>query len=247
LSEIATTLKQPEDAAHYRILADSIKTKFIEEYVDEEGFIEGNTQAAYSLSLFYDLVPENLRDKAFQHLVDCIEEYDYRLSTGFISTPMMMQLLVDFNRTDIAYRLLESTRFPSWLYLVKIGASTVWERWDAWIPENGFRKDSMNSLDHVAFGAVGEWLYRHVLGINPDIEHPGYKHFTIQPRPGGTLTWAKGSYNSIRGKIASSWKIENGKFTLEVEIPFNSTATVILPDGERHEVGSGKYVFENKN
>ncbi|MDR1742760.1 MAG: glycoside hydrolase family 78 protein [Dysgonamonadaceae bacterium] len=244
LSEIAATLNHTDDARHYGLLADSIKNKFIEEYVKDDGYVDGNSQAAYSLALYYDLIPENLREKAFEKLVGCIEEYDYRLSTGFITTPMMMQTLVDFNRTDIAYRLLESTRFPSWLYLVKVGASTVWERWDAWTPENGFRGESMNSLDHVAFGAVGEWLYRHVLGINPDIRHPGYEHFTIQPLPGGTLTWARGSYNSIRGKIVSSWKIEDGKFSLEVEIPFNSSATVVMPNGETHEVGSGKYFFQ---
>ncbi|MDR3252482.1 MAG: alpha-rhamnosidase, partial [Tannerella sp.] len=137
----------------------------------------------------------------------------------------------------------ESERFPSWLYLVRNGASTVWERWDAWIPGRGFQSAGMNSLDHFAFGAVSEWMFRHVLGINPDIHHPGYEHFTIQPRPGGSLTWAKGSYNSIRGKISSAWRIDNGIFTLQVGIPANSTATIILPSGKTHKLGSGNYSF----
>jgi alpha-L-rhamnosidase len=101
----------------------------------------------------------------------------------------------------------------------------------------------MNSLDHVAFGAVGEWMFRHILGINPDDTYPGYEHFTIHPRPGGSLTWAKGSYNSIKGEITSEWKIENGLFTLKVKIPANTTATVILPGKGAIETGSGEHVF----
>ncbi|MDR2847897.1 MAG: hypothetical protein LBV39_02215, partial [Bacteroidales bacterium] len=213
--------------------------------IKDDGTIEGNTQGTYSLALNYGLVPEQLREKAFSHLVKCIEEYDYRLSTGFISTPMMMEELVKYGRTDIAYRLLISERLPSWLFLVKQGATTVWERWDAYVPGRGNNKSTMDSFDHVAFGAVSEWMYRHILGINPDIDHPGYEHFTIHPRPGGSLTWAKGSYNSIRGEIVSSWQIANGTFTLSVKIPANTTATVVLPDEKASsvELGSGEYQF----
>jgi alpha-L-rhamnosidase len=244
LSKIARTLGHSDDAEHYGALADKIKAVFIKEYVTDDGSVAGNSQAAYSLALNYDLLPDELREKAFEHLVACIEEYDYRLSTGFITTPMMMQELVNFGRTDIAYRLLESSRFPSWLYPIKNGATTVWERWDAWVPGRGFQSAGMNSFDHFAFGSVGEWMFRHVLGINPDIEHPGYEHFTIHPRPGGSLTWAKGSYNSIRGEIATSWKIENKHFVLDVKIPANSTATLILPDNKKVKLGSGGYHFE---
>lgn len=242
LSEIADVLQQPDDKAYYGRLAADIKNKFIQEYVDEDGRVEGDTQGAYSLALFYDLIPEGLREKAFGHLVDCIREYDYRLSTGFISTPLMMRLLVDFGRADIAYRLLESVRFPSWLYLVKNGATTVWERWDTWIPGRGFQSAGMNSLDHVAFGSVSEWMFRHILGINPDIEHPGYKHFFIAPVPGGSLTWAEGSYDSLYGKIVSSWRLEDGNLTLDVSVPVNTTATVILPiaDVNRLTVSDGQ-------
>ncbi|MDR1745706.1 MAG: glycoside hydrolase family 78 protein [Tannerella sp.] len=243
LSDIAEVLHQKEDVQKYGDLAAQIKEKFISEYVDDDGRVDGNSQGAYSLALYYNLIPENLREKAFAHLVECIEEYDYRLSTGFISTPMMMQLLVDFGRADIAYRLLESTRFPSWLYPLKNGATTMWERWDAWVPGRGFQSANMNSLDHFAFGAVSEWMFRHILGINPDIKHPGYEHFTLRPIPGGSLTWAKGSYNSIRGEIRSSWKLENGDFILEATVPANTTATIILPDGKKKEVGSGNHRF----
>lgn len=266
LSDIAVVLRHPDDAQRYGGLAEAIKQKFISEYVDEEGHVQGESQGAYSLALCYDLIPKQLREQAFAHLVDCIQAYDYRLSTGFVTTPMMMQLLADFNRTDIAYRLLESTRFPSWLYWVEQGATTVWERWDTWLPGRGFQSAGMNSLDHVAFGSVSEWIFRHILGINPDRDHPGYEHFRIAPRPGGSLTWAKGSYHSIRGEITSSWRTEDNEFVLEIYIPVNTTATVVLPlsdlaaltaaDGQCFqptadgklavEVGSGSYTFKGK-
>jgi alpha-L-rhamnosidase len=246
LVEIAKVLDKPEDAQHYGELAAKIKDVFVKNYVKDDGTVEGATQGAYSLALHYDLIPENLRQKAFNHLLDCIKEYDYRLSTGFITTPMMMEELSKFGRDDVAYRLLESERFPSWLYLVKIGATTVWERWDGWLPDRGFQSAGMNSLDHVAFGAVSEWMFRHVLGINPDEEAPGYAHFTLKPVPGGSLRWAKGSYNSIRGKIVSDWKLDGETFNLNVSVPPNTTATVLLPDGTSQNVGSGNYAFSCK-
>jgi alpha-L-rhamnosidase len=243
LSDIAHTLGYETDAMHYGELADKIRAKIMALYVRDDGYIEGNTQGTYALALHFGLLPQNLRDKAFARLLECIEEYDYRISTGFITTPMLMQELVNYGRTDIAYRLLESERFPSWIFPINVGATTIWERWDAVVPGRGIQESGMNSLDHVAFGAVGEWMFRHILGINPDDKYPGYEHFTIHPRPGGSLTWAKGSYNSIKGEIASEWKIENGIFTLKVKIPGNTTATIILPGKGAIEVGSGEHVF----
>jgi alpha-L-rhamnosidase len=246
LSDIAEIIEYAADAEHYAELARKIREKFVASYIRNDGYIEGNTQGTYALALGFDLIPQNLREKAFGYLLKCIEEYDYRISTGFITTPMLMQELVRYGRTDIAYRLLESERFPSWLFQVNTGATTVWERWDAVVPERGIQESGMNSLDHVAFGAVGEWMFRHILGINPDDRHPGYEHFTIHPRPGGSLTWAKGSYNSIKGEIVSDWKVENGVFTLKVKIPINTTATVVLPTKGAIETGSGEYTFTDK-
>jgi alpha-L-rhamnosidase len=228
-AQTATFLGKTEDAQYYQKLTRDIKDKFVRTFVHADGTIEGNSQAVYALALYLDLIPEKMRPEAFARLVEGIKEYDGRLSTGFITTPMMMEELARFGRIDIAYQLLESTRFPSWLYPIKHGATTVWERWDAWVPGRGFQSAGMNSFDHVAFGAINEWLFRHVLGIQPDIKHPGYEHFTIHPRPGGSLSWARGSYNSIRGLIATSWKIDNNKFVLQVTIPANSTATIIVP------------------
>lgn len=237
LADIAGVLGERDDHSRYGALADTVRARFVHEYVRPDGKVEGDTQGAYSIALHYGLVPDTLRRRAFDCLVRCIEEdYDSRLSTGFITTPMMMQLLVDFGRTDLAYRLLTSHRFPSWLYIVDCGATTVWERWDAWIPGRGFQNPGMNSLDHVAFGAVAEWMYRHILGINPDPAAPGFAHFTLCPRPGGGLTWAEGSYDSIRGKIRSSWRRRGRSISFSFSIPANTQATVILPASRPEDV-----------
>jgi alpha-L-rhamnosidase len=269
-SQIATVLGNEKDAREYLELFENIRTKFNESYVGIDGRIKGNTQSAYALALNFELLPENKRVMAFNHLIECIKEYDYRISTGFITTIMMMKELVKWGRTDIAYTFLESERLPSWIYSINQGATTIWERWDGYVKGRGFQDAGMNSFCHYSIGTVGEWMYRNILGINPEDAHPGYKHFTIHPRPGGTLTWAKGSYNSITGRIVSDWKKEKGVFTLKIEIPANTTATVILPTGRKEqiklnskpvlpsqintkyieinetalELGSGKYSFE---
>ena len=246
LSEIAATLGYNDDATKYSDLRNKIAEVFVKNFVDENGVVAGNSQGAYSLALHFNLVPENLQPKAFDNLLKCIEEYDYRISTGFITTPMLMKELVSRGRTDIAYKLLESERFPSWIYAINQGATTVWERWDAYVKGRGIHPSTMNSFDHYSIGSVGEWMYRNVLGINPDISRPGYEHFTIQPRLGGTLTWAKGSYHSIRGEIAVSWKIEGKEFILNVKIPGNTTATVVLPNSETKKAGSGEHTYKVK-
>ncbi len=271
-SQMATVLGNEKDAKEYQHLFENIRTKFNEAYVDKDGGIKGNTQSAYALALNFELLPEYKRLQAFNHLLKCIEEYDNRISTGFMTTIMMMKELVKYGRTDLAYMFLESERFPSWLYSINQGATTIWERWDGYVKGRGFQDAGMNSFCHYSIGAVGEWMYRNILGINPDDAQPGYKHFTIHPRPGGTLTWAKGSYNSIQGIIGSDWKLENGVFFFTVEIPVNTSAMVILPTGSKEliklnskpvsasfinnnytiknetalELGSGKYRFEVK-
>ncbi len=232
LADISSVLGHEKEKARYTSLASAIRKVYADNYVKPNGRVDGDTQGAYALSLFYNLIPDSLREKSFSQLLRCIEEYDYRLSTGFITTPMMMQTLSDFGRSDIAYRLLTSDRFPSWLYIVHNGASTVWERWDAWSPEGGFQNPGMNSLDHVAFGSVAEWMFRHILGINPDESRPGYSHFLLSPDPGGGLEWAKGSYDTLHGKIDSAWHTDGKKTVYSFTIPANCEATVILPAGE---------------
>ena len=140
---------------------------------------------------------------------------------------MMLELTRE-GHNDVAYQLINHRTFPSWGYTIENGATTIWERWDGYVKGRGFQNKGMNSFNHYAIGAVGEWMYRVILGINNDDEHPGYEHFIIRPRPGGGLKWAKGSYDSIRGKIEVSWSVA-GKPKLDVTIPTNTTATVYVP------------------
>jgi len=228
-AQIAGVLGNEKDAKEYQLLFENIRTKFNETYIDDEVRIKGNTQSAYALALNFDLLPESKQEQAFNHLIECIKEYDYRISTGFVTTIMMMKELAKRGRIDIAYQLMESERLPSWIYSINQGATTIWERWDGYVKGRGFQDAGMNSFCHYSIGAVGEWMYRNILGITPDENYPGWKHFFIHPQPGGTITWAKGSYNSINGLISSEWKMEDELFTLEIEIPVNTSATVILP------------------
>jgi len=228
-AKIAVVLDKKEDAKTYQVLYENIRNKFNEEFVDENGRIKGNTQSAYALALNFDLLPKEKQTFAFEHLIECIEEYDYRISTGFVTTIMLMKELVRRGRVDIAYNLIESERFPSWIYSIDQGATTIWERWDGYVKGRGFQSPSMNSFNHYSIGAVGEWMYKIILGINPSDEHPGFKHFTIKPQPGGSLTWAKGSYKSINGLISSEWRKDKGQLKLDVKIPVNTSATIILP------------------
>jgi alpha-L-rhamnosidase len=240
----AKLLGKTADYAYYSKLAADIKKAFNKEFVTPDGKIKGDTQSGYAIALQFDLLPENLRVKAAENMVEAIKYYDYRISTGIHGTVMLMDQLCKYGYTDIAYRLLLSRRFPSWFYSIDQGATTIWERWDGYVAGRGFQDAGMNSFNHVAIGAVGEWLYRHILGIQLDVAQPGFRHFYLKPEPCAELTWAKGNYRSINGNIEVSWTNEGGKFTLDLVVPANTAATVTLPDGKTQKVGSGKHHYE---
>jgi alpha-L-rhamnosidase len=237
VANTAHLLGKNADAERYDSLAGAIRKTFQKEFVNPQGEVKGNTQAGYALALEFDLIPEHLRPASAALMVKAIEAYDYRISTGIQSTIRMMNQLSQNGYADVAYRLLQSRRFPSWLYSVDQGATTIWERWDGYVKGRGFQDKGMNSFNHYAIGAVGEWMYRNILGIQPDPASPGYKHFFIAPRPGGGLTYAKGMYHSIAGTIAVRWEKTDSKLFLDVDIPVNTTATVILPKGMVQEGG----------
>ena len=228
----AQLLGKHDDAAYYDSLANAIRKNFVESFISSAGKIKGETQAGYALALEFDLVPMHLKEKSAAHMVEAIRKYDFRISTGIQTTIRLMNQLSQFGYNEIAYKLLESRRFPSWLYSIDQGATTVWERWDGYVTGRGFQNAGMNSFNHYAIGAVGEWMYANLLGIQPDPESPGYAHFYIRPKPGGSITFAKGSYRSIAGDIGVSWREEIGKFLLEVTVPPNTTATIFLPRGK---------------
>lgn len=229
LAKTCKVLKKEKEFKYYDALARDIRTAFIKSFINSDGVVKGNTQAGYAMALEFDLVPRELKEKAVKLMVDAVKTYDYRISTGIHTTERLMHQLSVNGHSDIAYRLLESHRFPSWMYSIDQGATTIWERWDGFVKGRGFQDFDMNSFNHYAIGSVGEWLYKHILGIQPDEQSPGYRHFTLRPTPGGTLTRARGAYHSAVGKIEISWEERAGGFIYQVEIPVNSTATLILP------------------
>ena len=226
-AEAAEVLGKTEEASHLHSLYQQIKAAFNKAYVSGDGRITGDTQACYVLALAVDLVDGERARQAARYLVEDIEKHNNHLSTGFIGTKDLMLVLSKIGRHDVAYRLLFNDTFPSWGFSIKHGATSIWERWDGWTPEKGFQDPGMNSFAHYSFGAVYQWMVENIGGIKSD--GPAYKQILIEPQPGGRLTHAETSYQSIRGQIATSWIKEGETLSLDASVPANTTATVILP------------------
>ncbi len=271
LAKTAEILGRREEAIEYAALEEQIKRAFQKEFVTPDARLSSNTQTAYALALAFDLLPVEQRVAAAARLAADVKKFGH-LTTGFLGTPLLCQTLSDYGYLDLAYMLLNRKDYPSWLYPVTKGATTIWERWDGIKPDGSFQDPEMNSFNHYAYGAIGEWMYRVVAGIELDEKQPGYKHILIQPQPGGGLTYANASVDSMYGRVASGWRIANGKMTLTFDVPPNTTATVRLPKAKLEEstegqkpltgrtdifngrqagdavladVGSGHYVFES--
>ncbi len=263
LQRTAQLLGKSEDAAKYADQLEKIKAAFRREFVTETGRVGEDTQTAYALALQFDLLTEAMRPIAAKRLAKEIRERKH-LTTGFVGTPYLCHVLSRYGYLDEAYLLLNREQYPSWLYPVKQGATTIWERWDGQKPDGSFQDKGMNSFNHYAYGAIGEWMYRVMAGIEIDPAMPGYKHILIQPQPGGGFTRVKASHQTMYGTVSSAWTLTDGKFELAVEVPANTTATVRLPkaplagvtesgqavtkakqDGEAVviETGSGQYRF----
>jgi len=245
LARTAAVLGKKDDAANYAALEEKIKSAFLREFVTPNGRISPNTQTAYAMALAFDLLPEAMRKEAAGRLAADVRKFGH-LTTGFLGTPVLCAALSDNGYLDEAYQLLNRKEYPSWLYPVTMGATTVWERWDGIKPDGSFQDAGMNSFNHYAYGAIGAWMYRVVAGIGIDEAQPGYKHILIEPRPGGGLTNARASVETMYGKVASGWEIVDGKMKLTVEIPANTTATVKMPGGKVEEVGSGVWEFHEE-
>jgi alpha-L-rhamnosidase len=269
LQRAATVLGKKEDAAEYAALLPRIKEAFRREFVTASGRVGENTQTAYVLALQFDLLPEELRREAARRLAAEVRTRGH-LTTGFVGTPYLCHVLSRHGAVDLAYRLLNRKEYPSWLYPVTQGATTIWERWDGLKPDGSFQDAGMNSFNHYAYGAIGEWMYRVVAGLEVDPAKPGYKHVLVQPRPGGGLTSAEARLETLYGEAASGWALADGKATVSATFPPNTHGTVRLPaatlagvsesggpvpaapgvrravqegDDVVAEVGSGSYVF----
>jgi len=235
LVRTAEVLDKENDANKYARLLSQIKKAFVDEFVTPNGRLSSDNQTAYSLALAFDLLPEELRENAAQRLAADVDSFKH-ITTGFLGTPQICHALSDYGYCDQADMLLNRTDYPSWLYPIEKGATTIWERWDGIKPDGSFQNKGMNSFNHYAYGAIGEWLYRVVAGIEIDESKPGYKHIIIQPNPGGGLTYAKAKVNSMYGPVESGWKIEQNKRTFTIEIPPNTSATVRIPSANVNDI-----------
>lgn len=230
MSEMAAAIGRVDESEHYKQLHETVKAAFAKEFVQPDGSLVESSQTGYALAFSMDLLPTEMKQKAADQFVNEIKRFDWHLATGFIGTPRLLPALSAAGRDDVAYRLLFNDTYPSWLFPVKNGATTMWERWNGWTPEDGFGNVGMNSFNHYAFGAVGEYLYGGVGGIQAT--SPGYKTFQVSPAVGQGLTWANTEFDSIYGRITSNWKHENGRLTMDVTIPTNTSATVRVPTSD---------------
>lgn len=250
LSRIADVLGRGSDAARYGDLSEKVKKAFCEAYVDKEGRIESDTQTAYVLAIRFGLTPDAMRPVLAQHLVDRVRDRDWHLSTGFVASAHLLFALSETGHLDVAYRLLEQESYPSWLYPIAHGATTMWERWNGWTHEGGFGDVAMNSFNHYAFGAVGQWMYEVMAGIQAAT--PGYREILIAPRPGGSFTRTRAALRCPHGRIESAWSIDGEKLVLRATIPANTSAVIRVPGGgaatesqgvTQAEAGAGVTVF----
>ena len=239
MANMAKVLGKDADYAKYENLFRQIQAAFNKAYVTDDVRIKGNTQTDYVVALAFDLLSPDKHPAAAKRLVEGIAAKGDHLSTGFVGVGRLTPTLTREGHVDVAYKLLLQETFPGWLYSVKNGATTIWERWDGWTKEKGFQDPGMNSFNHYSLGSVGEWLYGTVAGIDLDPEKPAYKHIVIHARPGGGLSYAKAEFQSIHGKIVSDWKIENGQFRQDIVIPANTTAEVFIPAASAEAVQEG--------
>lgn len=229
LINAARVLGKTEEVSSYETLLKNIKAAFGKEYLTATGRLVSSTQTAYVLALNFDMLPENLRAQAAERLAANVKDYGNHLTTGFLGTPYLCHVLTRFGYIDLAYKLLLQETYPSWLYPVKMGATTIWERWDGIKPDGTFQVPSMNSYNHYAYGAIGDWMYRVMVGLDTYEDGTGYKHSKIEPHIGGGFTNASASLQTYYGKLSNSWKLSGDQLVMEVEVPANTTATVFVP------------------
>jgi alpha-L-rhamnosidase len=226
LSKTAEVLGKKEDAQTYHDLYEKVKTAFNKEFITPNGRMSSNTQTAYVIALAFNLIPEDQIDDAAKRLADDVRKFGH-LTTGFLGANLLNLVLSDHGYTDVAYMLLNRTEYPSWLYPVTKGATTIWERWDGIKTDDSFQNPGMNSFNHYAYGAVGDWMYRTITGINQT--SPGFKSFIIKPEIGGDLSFAKADFESMYGKIVSSWELKEDQLSMSVSVPANTEAKVFVP------------------
>ena len=239
MCEVAAVLGDTKAIAKYQELGKKIRKAFTDTYLLPDGRLENDLQGLYIMALKMNMVPKEKREGLLNRLVELIRENVGCMDTGFMSVPYILDVLGENGRKDEAYKLLYQNHCPSWLYEVERGATTMWESWNAIKPDGN--KDGC-SFNHYAFGCVGNWMYKNMLGIqNAGV---GYDKVVIEPDVASGLAWVRGHYDSVHGRIAVEWEKTEEGVSVRVEIPVNVTASVRLCDGEERVVGSGRYEWK---
>jgi alpha-L-rhamnosidase len=238
LSQIAGILNKNADATAYQELYNNIRVAFQKEFVTPNGRLSSNTQTAYVVAITFGLVPDLQRDSVAARFATDVKSFGH-ITAGFIGSSLVNPALSEFGYDDLAYMLLMRKDYPSYLYPVTKGATTIWERWDGIKPDGSFQDAGMNSFNHYAYGAIGSWLYSQVAGLQADPVIPAYKKIIIRPVPGGGLTWARAEHESMYGPIKSEWKTDKTEMILKVTIPTNTTAEIFIKTKDNRSVTEG--------
>ncbi len=247
VARTAAILGHEDDAVEYRARFRAIREAFNREFVSRTGRVGENTQTAYAVAIAFDLLPDSLVSVAGGRLAQDVEARDHHLTTGFLGTPYLLHVLGATGHIGDAFALLTQRTYPSWLYPITRGATTMWERWDGIRPDSSFEDPGMNSFNHYAFGAVGDWMYQNIGGIDVDPARPGYRRSRIAPRPGAGLTSASASLETAYGMLKSAWRLEGRRFVLDVAVPANTSAEVTLWDARVADVREGGVPLDGRD
>ncbi|MBO9625986.1 MAG: family 78 glycoside hydrolase catalytic domain [Microbacterium sp.] len=242
LARASEAIALPDDAVRWRALADEVDAGFRRRFLDETtGLLRCSSPTAYALALHFDLVPSHLRERAGAELVRLVRADGHRIGTGFAGTPVLLHALSGVGADEDAYALIQQTECPSWLYTVRMGATTIWERWDSMLPDGSINPGEMTSFNHYALGAVGAWMHEHIGGLRRTA--PGWTEVLIAPRPRGGLTAGSASHRGPRGLISVSWRVhDDGTLRVEVQIPAGTDAVLDLPGITPERLGGGAHV-----
>ncbi|MDR2656628.1 MAG: glycoside hydrolase family 78 protein [Oscillospiraceae bacterium] len=237
VSKTAAVLGFDEDAKQYGALSESIRKAIVDEYFTPTGRLALNNQTAYVIALHFQIADDWMRPRVLADLLDRLAKDNMHLKTGFIGTPYLCRALTDNGCPGAAYRLFFNTDYPSWLYEVLMGATTIWERWNSVLPNGLLSGTDMNSLNHYAYGSIVEWMYRNMCGINPVEEAPGFKKIRLAPQPNGELTFARASVRTAMGIVRCGWRFtDNSALVVEAEAPFDAEAELYLPHARLEDI-----------
>lgn len=230
VAKAATVIGKEDIAKEYAQLAEEVREAILKEFFTLSGRLAVDTQTAYVIALFMNLTPEQFRTRVADTLKKKLGDKNNHLTTGFVGTPYLCRVLSENGYNNLAYTLLMNDDYPSWLYAVKMGATTIWERWNSILPDGRIGETGMNSLNHYSYGSIAEWMYRNMCGINPVEDCPGFRKVRLAPQPYGLIKWAKAKVDSVAGLYESGWRIKEEGLYFEFTIPFNAIAELTLPD-----------------